>query len=205
LQHILPAGVLVIAGLQQFTEEPHGWGLALAIVEIVVGLLMLGALARTAYASRHLLKRRADPSHTPHHSHPNVEWENFIAAALVLAEGWEHRMHGGHHFSRPAILTAAVLIVTGSFHGRILRAAQRRRSLRVSDAGLYVPGRPFKARKIDATWADVASIEIGERWAVIDTRAGRVRKLDLSDLDHAADVRHALEEAKRRSTGASGN
>jgi hypothetical protein len=68
---------------------------------------MLGALARTAYASRHLLKRRADSAHPPHHTHSTVEWENFIAAALVLAEG----------FPRPAILLAAVLVVTGCSRG----------------------------------------------------------------------------------------
>lgn len=190
--------MLVFAGLQQFTEDPHGWALALAIVEILVGLLMLGALGRTAYVSRHLLKPSTPASHHGSHAHPEVEWENFVAAAMVLAEGWEHRMHGGHHFPRPAILTAAVLIVTGLLHGRILRAAQRRRTLRVSDEGIYVPGRRFKAKKIDARWADVASIEIGERWAVVKTRSGRQRRLDLPDLDTEAAVRGALAAARER-------
>jgi hypothetical protein len=107
-------------------------------------------------------------------------------------------MHGGHHFPRPAILMAAVLVVTGLLHGRILRAAERRRSLRVTDEGIYVPGRRFKVRKLQAKWEDVASIEIGERWAVITTRAGRVRKLDLPDLDHADEVRRALAQAQLR-------
>lgn len=198
LQHVLPAAVLLAAGLQEFTAEPHGWALVLAITEIVVGLLMLAALTKTAYASRHLLKRTADAAHTAHHAHSEIEWENFIAAALVLAEGWEHRMHGGHHFPRPAILAAAVLVVTGLLNGRIMRMATRRRSLRVSDEGLYVPGRRFKARKIDAKWADVASIDIGERWAVVKTRTGRTRRLDLLDLLAPAAVRDALDEAQKR-------
>jgi hypothetical protein len=202
LQHLFPAAVLLVAGLQEFTQEPHGWGLALAIVEIVVGLLMLGAIGKTAYGSRHLWHRThvhpQHSTHAEHPQHPEVEWENFIAAAMVLAEGWEHRMHGGHHFPRPAFLVAAVLVVTGAFHGRILRAARRRRSLRVSNEGLYVPGRRFKVRKLQAKWADVASIEIGERWAVIRTRAGRARKLDLADLDHADEVRRLLEQAQLR-------
>ncbi len=197
LQHVFPSAVLLGAGLKEFLGElPHGWGLALAMTEIVVGLLMLGALARTAYSSRHLLKRRADPAHTPHHTHSAVEWENFIAAALVLAEGWEHRLHGGHHFPRPAVLMAAVLVVTGLLHGRIMRAAERRRAIRVNDEGLYVPGRKFQ-RTIDAKWADLASIEIGERWAVVTTRTGRNRTLDLVDLDRGDEVRHALEAARR--------
>jgi hypothetical protein len=203
LQHLFPAAVLLVAGLHQFMDQPQGWGLALAIVETVVGLLMLGALARTAYASRYLLTRRADSAHDAHHPHSAIEWENFIAAALVLAEGWEHRMHGGHHFPRPAILLAVVLAVTGLLNGRLMRAGERRQTLRVSDEGLYVPGRRFKKRKLDATWADVRSIEIGERWAVITTRRGRQRKLDLADLEHSDQVRHALEEAKQRFLGAS--
>lgn len=201
LQHVFPAAVLLGAGFQEFLGAvPHGWGLALAITEIVVGLLMLGALARTAYGSRHLLQRRAGPAHTPNHAHAAVEWENFIAAALVLAEGWEHRMHGGHHFPRPAILLAAVLVVTGLLHGRLMRAAERRRALRVDDEGLYMPGRKFQ-RKIEAKWADLASIELGERWAVVTTRMGRSRTLDLVDLDRGEEVRHALEAARREWSG----
>jgi hypothetical protein len=36
-----------------------------------------------------------------------------------------------------------------------MRAAERRRALRVNDEGLYVPGRKFR-RKIEAKWADLA-------------------------------------------------
>lgn len=198
LQHLLPAAVLLVAGLQQLTAEPHGWGLLLAMLEIVVGLLILLSLAKTVHASRHLLNRRAQGEHAPHRAHPAIEWENMIAAAMVLAEGWEHRLHGGHHFPRPAILTAAVLIVTGFSHGGIMRWAQARRTLRVSDEGLYVPGRPFKARAIHAAWPDVRSIDIDQRWAVVTTHSRQVRKLDLSDLDNAAAVRHALQEAQLR-------
>jgi hypothetical protein len=68
----------------------------------------------------------------------------------------------------------------------------------VSDEGLYVPGRPFRARAIRAAWPDVKSIDLDQRWAVVTTRSRRVRKLDLSDLDNAAAVRHALEEAQLR-------
>jgi hypothetical protein len=198
LQHIFPAAVLLVAGLREFVGEmPHGWDMALAITEVGVGLLMLGALARTAYGGRHLLTRRSDQAHAPQHTHSGVEWENFIAAALVLAEGWEHRMHGGHHFPRPAILLAVALVATGLLHGRLMRAGQRRRALRVSDEGLSVPGRRLQ-RKIDAKWPDVASIEIGERWAVVTTRAGRARKLDLADLQGSDAVRNALAAARQR-------
>src|SRR5262249_32915769 len=70
--------------------------------------------------------------------------------------------------------------------------------LRVSDDAIFVPGRPFKARAIRAVWKQLASIDIGERWAVITTRAGRARKLDLQDLENADGIRAALVEAQRR-------
>jgi hypothetical protein len=199
LKDVFPAGVLLFAGLQQFTEEPHGWALVLAIVEIVSSALMLAALVKKAHENRHLLKRTAAPGdHHSHAAHHSVEWENFVAAAVVLAEGWEHRMHGGHHFPRPAILMAIVLLVTGLLHGRLMGKAQRRRSLRVSDEGLCLPTLSFRARKMEADWADIASIEVGERWAVVTTRLGDSRKLDLQDLEDPDHVRHALAEAQHR-------
>ena len=73
-----------------------------------------------------------------------------------------------------------------------------KRVLRVDENGIFVGGRPFKVRKLDAPWADVKSVEVGERWGVIATRSGRVRKLDLPDIEGEAHVRHALREAQRR-------
>jgi hypothetical protein len=96
------------------------------------------------------------------------------------------------------MLMAGALIVTGFSNGPIMRRARARRTLRVTDTELYVPGRPFKARAIRASWAQLASIEIGERRAVIATRAGRTRTLNLSDLEDADRIRAALTEAERR-------
>jgi hypothetical protein len=181
LQHLFPAVVLLGAGLQGLMgEEPRPWGLALPVAQIAIGALMLGAVAETAYGTRHLW-RRTSAAHAEHHAHPAIEWENFIAAAMILAEGVERRLHGGHHFPRPAIVMAVVLVVTGLLHGRVLSAAERRSTLRVEPDGIYVPGRRFRVRKIQAKWADLASIEIGDRRAVITTREGRVRRLDLFD------------------------
>jgi hypothetical protein len=72
----------------------------------------------------------------------------------------------------------------------------RRRSLRVSDDGLYVGGRPF--RTLTAAWADIASITLTQTTARISTHAGKVRHLDLSDLDNAGDIRAALIAAQAR-------
>jgi hypothetical protein len=198
LQHAIPGFVLLMAGLETLGHGPHGTELGMAIFEIAASVLLLGSMARTLHSNRHLL-RRSDSTHHPHvahRAHRGIEWADLFAAAVLIAEGLERKMHG-HHFPRPAILAAATLAVMGLMHGRLQHFAQARRSLRVTDDALFVPGRPFKVRRLHATWADLRSIEVGERWAVIRTRAGRVRKLDLADLEGESHVRSALLHARQ--------
>ena len=74
--------------------------------------------------------------------------------------------------------------------------AQRRRGLRIDDAGISVGGR-FLVR-FTATWAELAAIEIEPRQARIVRRDGRARTIDFADLRNEADVRAALEGARLR-------
>jgi len=199
LQHVTPGIVLLIAGAQTLTRGPHGFELALALFQVASSVLLLGSIVKTVRGARHLLRGKHSAHHT-HVAHPTphrIGWTEIFVSAVLAAEGME-RWQVRHKLFRPAFLTAVVMLVLGLFHGRITAAVERRRSLRVSGTDLFVGGRPFKARKIRATWAELASIEVGERWAVITTRGGRVRKLDLSDLEGAEQVRHALAEAQRR-------
>lgn len=76
--------------------------------------------------------------------------------------------------------------------------ASARRTLRIDDERVAIAGRPFKARRLDAPWRDVQSIEVGERWAVVTTRTGQQRKLDLANLESEAAVRAALLHARDR-------
>jgi hypothetical protein len=200
LQHAVPGIVLLLAGLQALTESPHGAALALAIFELASSALLLANTARSVHANRHLLHRSVH-GHAAHAAHHGIEWFDIFAAAVVIAEGFEHRLHGGHHFPRPAMLTAAILLVLGVFHGRIQQFAEGRRALKVSEVGISIGGRPFKQRRVRAQWADLKSIDIGDRWAVISTRAGRERTLDLADLEGAEHVRAALETARERLHG----
>lgn len=89
-----------------------------------------------------------------------------------------------------------------------LRSKRQRRVLRVTADGVSIAGRPFKARRLVADWKDLKSIDVGPRYAVVATRAGRTRRLDLADLEQPDLVRHALLQAEhqlasRRSSGAS--
>jgi len=68
--------------------------------------------------------------------------------------------------------------------------------MRLTDEGIRIPGKPF--RSFSARWAEISSVEVSSAAAQVRTHAGRVRRLDLLDLENAADVRVALEEAQRR-------
>ena len=186
-QHLVPAVPLLAAGLSALQHGAHGAELALAIFEIATSALLFGTVARELRG----LTRRHPHVHSPH----SVDWFHVFAAGVLLAEALE-RWHLTHHWARPTLLLSAVTLALGLFHGRIEAGAQRRRALRLDAGGIYVGGKPF--RPFRATWDDVASIEIGPRYATIRTRTGRERRLDLGDLEDAAAVRAALTDARSR-------
>ena len=148
LQHAIPGVVLLTAGLQTLSEHPQGTELGVAIVEIAASVLLLGSMARTLHAKRHLFRSPSPSSsaaaseHAPHAhaAHAGIEWMDLFASAVLIAEGLERKMHG-HHFPRPTMLAAATLAVLGLLHGRMQHFAEARRSIRVTADALFVPGR----------------------------------------------------------------
>lgn len=190
IQHAAPAVVLFGAGITALREGPHGAELLLAIVEIVSSALLMGSFARAIRKAR----RPANAAEHPHHHH-GVDWIDIFTAAVLFAEAWEH-YHVTHHVKRPTIALAVALLTIGLLHGRILRRSEKRRSLRVDEEGLYVGGKPF--RSLRATWDEIAAIDVAERWGTITLKNGRVRKLDLPDLEGSHHVRAALAAAQQR-------
>jgi hypothetical protein len=188
INHAIPAMGLIVAGVQALKDGARGFDLALAIVEIGTSVVLVATIGRSIREARKAGKRE------PQHTH-GIDWVDIWAAAVLFVEAAE-RWHLRHHIARPLILTAFVTLVLGLSHGRIAAFRRRRRSLRISAEGLYVSGRPFSTFK--APWRDIATIAIAERSAEIRTRTGRVRRLDLADLENADDVRMALEEAQAR-------
>ena len=188
LNHAIPTFGLIAAGLQALGEGARGFELALAVVEIVTSVVLIGTIARSLRALRQ--KRPA----TSHHG-DGVDWIDIWAAGVLFAEAAE-RWHLKHHVARPIILTALLTLALGLFHGRIFQWGQRRRALRIAADGLSVGGRPFKA--FSATWKEIASISSAGRYAEIRTRAGLSRSIDLDDLENADAVRAALAEARGR-------
>jgi hypothetical protein len=191
LQHAVPGAMLLFAGFRAIGEHASGFPLALAVFEIVSSVLLIGSVIIAFRKAR----RPARSEHVPHLHHGGVDWIDIFTAALLFAEVAEH-WHLKHHVARPTLLTAFVLLIVGLLHGRIARRAERRFTIRVEDDDLYVGGKPFRALRVK--WADIASIDIDSRYGTIRTRAGRTRRLNLSDLEGANHVRAALEEARRR-------
>ena len=188
LNHALPTAGLIASGVQALTHGAEGFELALAIVEIVTSVFLIATLARNI---RDL--RGAPPGH--HVPHARVDWADVWASGVLFAEAGE-RWHLRHHIARPIVLTAVLTLALGLAHGRMQAFARGRRSMRLTADGIRIPGKPF--RSFTARWGEIASVEVANAAAEIRTRAGRVRHLDLLDLENAAEVRVALEEAQRR-------
>jgi hypothetical protein len=187
LNHAIPAIGLLFAGLTAIREGHEGLGFYLGIFEIVSSAALIVLFLRDL---RSAIK-------APEHHHHGVDWVDIAAAFVLAAEALEH-WHVTHHIQRPTVLAAISTLALGLYHDRITRYAADRRALRVTDTGLAVSGRLLRARKIHATWEELASIEIGPRWAAITTRAGRVRRIDLNDVQQEPRIRAALAEAQQR-------
>jgi hypothetical protein len=183
---------LLFAGLQAVGEGEGGFGFYLGILEILSSGILIVLTAREFRAAVH-------PKHPKHLEHPahGVDWVDIAAGVMLSVEAIEH-WHLKHHIARPTILSAVLTFALGLSHGRIAAFRDRRLVLRVTGDGISISARPFKARRLRATWAELKSIELGERWATVTTGAGRVRRLDLPDLEDEGAVRAALLDARQR-------
>lgn len=189
LNHAIPAVGLLYAG-QQAIAGGEGFAFYLGVFEIVSsGILLVLTLREIRSALR-------GGGHEGHQHH-GVDWVDIAAGFVLVAEVLEH-WHLTHHLSRPRLLSALTTFALGLFHGRIAGRRARRRVLQVTDAGISIPGRPFKARRLQAQWHELTSIDVADTWAKVTTRGGQVRRLDLSDLLDEGAVRLALLDARSR-------
>jgi hypothetical protein len=192
LNHMIPAFGLLVAGQQALTRSGGGFGFYLGVFEIASAVALIVLAAREI---RGAVRHRAQ-AHATHHVH-GIDWVDVAAAFVLFGEAAEH-WHTTHHVARPVLLTAIVTLAMGLSHGRIIGAVSRRRVLRVDETGVYVGGRFFNAGWLQASWDELDGIEVGERWATVRTRAGRVRRIDLEDAEGEAHLRHALMHARGR-------
>ena len=184
LQHAIPAFGLAITGLQALAAGAHGFELGLAIAEVVTSTMLVAA------AARHLRHPHSAP-------HQRIEWVTLFAATMLFTEAAE-KFHATGRLWTPQTLTALATVVV-AFTGR---RRQRRRMLSLSPERFIISRGPFR-KKLSAPWGDIASIEIHEREALICTRDGGRRRLDLSDLENRSDVVAAMRDAQARLHAAS--
>lgn len=189
-QHLIPAFPLLLTGFETLRDHPRGVPLVLGVFEIATSVLLIGSMLREIRA----LRRATAGVAQAHHAH-GIAWFDVFAAGVLLAEALEH-WHVTHHWRRPVLLSAAVALALGLFHGRIEAWAEGKRALKVSDEGISVGRRPFGVFR--AKWAEVESIDVGDRFATIRTRRGGQRRIDLHDCADPAPVRAALSEAQSR-------
>ncbi|HEX5715888.1 MAG TPA: hypothetical protein VF179_06995 [Thermoanaerobaculia bacterium] len=149
LPHVLPAAMLIGAGVNRLRSGEQGFGLVLALVELAVSILLLRMLVKEVAAVWR--------THAPHHK--GIDWFEIFAAGVLAAEAFEHWHHTGH-LQRPVVLTALLTLALGLFHRQFLGFIGPRRSLRIDEAGIRVRSR-FRPQ-LFAPWPDVERIDLQE-------------------------------------------
>ena len=188
LQHAVPSIVVLGDGIDHLSHAagPDWW---LGAVEVGVSLLVIGSVIR---GFRQLRRQTAKSDHDVH-THHGVDWIDICLGAMLSVEAYA-KFHATGHLPRPTILLAFAMFAIGMLHGAIAKKGDERRQLRVSTDGITVPGKPF--HRMVLTWAEVASIEIDERWAIVTATDGRTRRIDLRDVFQPQAIRDALASAR---------
>src|SRR5689334_9454896 len=189
LQHAIPSFVVLGDGIERLSHREDTLDLAVGSIEVVAGVLVIGSVLRGFRALRAHIART---EHT--HAHHGVDWIDISIGLMLVVEAWS-KYHASGHIARPTLLLALVMIALGLMHGRLLAFGARRRELRIDGNGISVATKPFN--RMTLPWSDVASIDIGDRWATITAVNGRSRRVDLDDVMRPQAVREALMESRR--------
>jgi len=189
LQHAVPSIVVLGDGIEHLSHGGAGLDLGIGVAEVGVSLLVIGSVIR---GFRELRKQTAKSGHDVD-AHHGVDWIDICLGAMLSVEAYA-QFHATGHLPRPTMLLAFAMFTIGMLHGTIAKKGDERRQLRVSADGITVPGKPFN--RLTLAWAEVASIDVDERWAAITATDGRTRKIDLSDVFQPQAVREALTSAR---------
>jgi hypothetical protein len=188
LQHAVPSIVVFGDGLDHLSHEPRLADLALGGFEVVASVLVMGSVL---WGFRQLRHHTAKVHADDHHQH-GVDWIDISLGVMLLVEAYSKYRATGHR-PGPTLVLAAAMFVIGSLHGRLAAWGDRRRELRVGPDGISVPRR--KIMRMTVPWDQVASIDTGDRYAVITATDGRSGRIDMQDVFHPTAVRDALMNA----------
>jgi len=196
LQHVLPSFTLLSDGMRRVRAEPHPLTMALGAAEVVTSALVIVAFVLALRRAR----RSAPTPHSlaphPHHTH-RIDWVDVFLSGMLATEVMVH-YHETGHIRRPTVLLAVTMLVFGLMHARMLARAIARRSMRVTDRGIVVPGRFFT--RFTADYADLARIDVGEHEAAVVRRDGRTKRINLDGVLYSHAVRDALLTARAHLT-----
>jgi hypothetical protein len=187
LQHALPSIVVLGDGMEHLSHDPHGVELALGVFEVAAAVLVMGSVVR---GFRELRKHITHVDHA--HAH-GVDWMDLFIGVMLSVEAYA-KYHATAHVPRPTIVLAVMMFAIGLLHGRLASFGDWRRELRVTADGISVPRRKFL--RMTLSWAEVESIEMDDRSAVIKAIDGRSNRIDLSDVLQPKAVREALMRAR---------
>ena len=189
LQHAVPSFVVFGDGLDHLSHEPRLADLVLGGFEVVASVLVIGSVLRGFQQ----LRKQVSKDHLDEHHAHGVDWIDISLGVMLLVEAYSKYRATGHR-PGPTLLLAAAMFTIGSLHGRLGAWGDRRRQLRVSADGISVPRRKFL--RMTLPWAQVASIESDDRYAVITAIDGRTGRIDMQDVFHPTAVRDALMSAR---------
>jgi len=185
LQHAIPSIVVLGDGIEHLSHEPQGLDLWLGAAEVGVSLLVIGSVIR----GFRMLRAETAANVDVHHAHHGVDWIDICLGAMLSVEAYA-KFHATAHIPRPTILLAVSMFTIGLLHGRLAAWGDSKRQLRLDADGISVPGKPFS--RLTLPWAEVESIAMDDRWAVVKAIDGRSKRIDLSDVLNPKAVREAL-------------
>jgi hypothetical protein len=187
LQHAIPSIVVLGDGLDHLAHDPHGVDLALGIFEVGAALLVMASVVHG------VIQLRKHVKHVDHvHAH-GIDWIDIFIGAMLSVEAYA-KYHATAHIPRPTIVLAVMMIAIGLLHGRLAAWGDRRRQLRVSGDGISMPY--LKFARMTLSWAEVASIEMDDRAAVIKASDGRTKRIEFNDVMQPTAIRDALMSAR---------
>jgi hypothetical protein len=187
MQHAIPSIVVLGDGLDHLSHDPHGVDLALGLFEVGAALLVMASVVRG------LIQLRQNVKHVDHVHEHGIDWIDIFIGAMLGVEAYA-KYHATAHIPRPTILLAVMMIIIGLVHGQLAAWGDRRRQLRVSADGISMPR--LKFARMTLTWAEVESIELDDRAAVIKAIDGRSKRIEFGDVMQPTAIRDALMSAR---------
>ena len=180
IQHATAGFPLLLVAMGKLADEGERF---IAIAEMAIALAVIVTFAKDL--------RDAFKKHAPH---SKVGWFDLAAGVLLIYEAF----HGAHHkpgYMRPQFLAGVVTLAIGIFHARLHAFRNRRRYVKVDETGMELV-RPF-FRKLSLPWADIHSVDVAGKKAIIRRHDGRHHSFRLNLLHNHDEVRKHLADHAR--------